>query len=351
MNLLTIDGSQGEGGGQVLRTSLSLSVLTGRPFRLENIRAGRSRPGLRPQHLTAVWAAAAICEAELVGDEINSTTLEFRPQSKPQGGEYSFDVRDAASRGMSAGSMTLVLQTLLWPLLFADTESHLTLRGGTHVNFSPSFDYVNKVMRPNVGRFGAEFALELKTWGWMPKGEGEFTAVIRPLNKLEAVRFAHEPVETVQGEAVVTNLPGHIPHRMSRRAYNLLTEAGFSAAVQALRLKSAAPGAMTILWLPQAGFSSLGQQGKAAQTVAEEAVHDLLHYVNSETAVDEHLADQLLIPMALAEGVSYLSTNRLTLHTLTNANLLRQWLDVPLYITGSQDQSGTVEVHGLGHSF
>lgn len=348
--MLTIDGSKGEGGGQVLRTSLSLSALTGRPFRLEHIRAGRSKPGLRPQHLTAVRAAAAVCQAELSGDEIDSRTLEFRPQSKPQGGEYTFDVRDAAPRGLSAGSMTLVLQTLLWPLLFAETESKLILRGGTHVPFSPSFDYVNKVGRPNLARFGVDFDLELQKWGWMPKGEGEFTAVIRPLQKLEAVRFSHQPIETVQGEAVVTNLPGHIPHRMSRRAYNLLTEAGLHAAVQALRLKSEAPGAATLLWLPQAGFSSLGEKGKAAQTVAEEAVRDLLAFERSQTAVDLHLADQLLIPMALAQGVSYFSTEALSLHTLTNAALLQQWLEVDIHITGSQDHSGTAEVHGMGFS-
>jgi RNA 3'-terminal phosphate cyclase (ATP) len=155
--MLEIDGSQGEGGGQALRTSLSLSALTGRPFCLFNIRAGRSKPGLRPQHLTAVRAAAAICQAEVSGAALNSHTLTFAPQVSPQGGNYLFDVAQAAQGG-SAGSVSLILQTVLWPLLFAERPSQVILRGGTHVPFSPTFHYLAETAGPAFTRLGAAFA-------------------------------------------------------------------------------------------------------------------------------------------------------------------------------------------------
>lgn len=145
--MLSIDGSQGEGGGQVLRTSLSLAALTGRSFTLTNVRANRQQPGLRPQHLTAVRAVAAVCGAIVQGDALNSAELVFRPQLPPQGGSYRFDVAEAAPGG-SAGAVTLIWQAIVWPLLFAGGKSHVTLRGGTHVPFSPPFDYLAQVVLP-----------------------------------------------------------------------------------------------------------------------------------------------------------------------------------------------------------
>jgi RNA 3'-terminal phosphate cyclase (ATP) len=330
-----------------------LSVLTGRPFTLTNIRANRSKPGLRPQHLTAVRAAAAICDAELKGAGLNSQTLEFRPQTSPQGGGerlpvvYRFDVADAV-RGGSAGSVMLILQALLWPLLFAKGQSHLTLRGGTHVPFSPPYHYLAEVVRPAVARFGADFELELVEWGWYPAGGGQITAVIQPVTHLQAVDFAPAPAHKVNGVAAVTNLPAHIPQRMARRADNLLRQAGFATDIQPLRERGRGPGAGLFLWLPQAGFSSLGRKGLPADKVAETAVADLLAFVDNKVSIDKHLADQLLIPMALGYGRSTTTTNPLTQHTLTNAHLLRQWLDVPITITGDLGHPGEIVVDGIG---
>lgn len=346
--MLEIDGSQGEGGGQVLRTSLSLSALTGRAVRFYNIRAGRSRPGLRPQHLTAVRAVAAICDARLEDDAIDSQSLTFAPESAPQGGSYAFDVEDVAVHG-SAGSVTLILKALLWPLLFAGGPSQLTLRGGTHVPFSPPFHYVENVTRPAFGRFGAEFELHLAEWGWLPAGKGQIEAEIRPLRRLQPVTFARLPREKVQGLAAVTNLPSHIPHRMARRADNLLREAGLDTRVKPLRETAPGPGAGIFLWLPQAGFGCLGRKGMPSEKVAEEAVADLLAFVDNDTAaVDEHLADQLLVPMALANGRSTFTTHRLTSHTLTNAALLRRWLGATISIEGRVGEPARVEVEGSG---
>ncbi|MFZ0544986.1 MAG: RNA 3'-terminal phosphate cyclase, partial [Candidatus Promineifilaceae bacterium] len=181
-NLLHVDGRQGEGGGQVLRTSLSLSALTGRPFRIENIRANRSRPGLRPQHLSAVRAVAALCKAELVGDEIGATILEFRPTAKPEGGFYEVDVTEASESGQSAGAVTLIFEAMLWPLLFAEEPTHLILKGGTFVPFSPPYHYLTEVARPAFLRFGAEFSAELRRWGWMTAGGGMVEATIMPVS-------------------------------------------------------------------------------------------------------------------------------------------------------------------------
>lgn len=347
--MIEIDGSQGEGGGQVLRTCLALSALTKRPFRLRHIRAKRKQPGLRPQHLTAVRAVAAVCQADVTGDRLNADTLEFRPGVQPQGGDYTFDVADAAQGG-SAGAVTLIFQAILWPLLFAETPSHITLRGGTHVPFSPPFHYLSEVAAPAFARLGADFSLRLAAWGWYPAGGGEMQAVIHPIPCLQAVPFTPDNQSSVaiNGLAAVTNLPSHIPQRMARRADNLLRPGGWSTRITAVRETGRAPGAGIILWLPQAGFSSLGRPGLPADKVAETAVAELIAFTENEAAVDKYLADQLLLPLALAHGNTQFTTNQLTQHTLTNAALLRRWLDCPIAIEGDLNQPGCIAIEGIG---
>jgi RNA 3'-terminal phosphate cyclase (ATP) len=351
--MIEIDGSHGEGGGQVLRTCLSLAALTGRPFCLHHIRANREQPGLRPQHLTAVRAVAAICQADLQGDHLNADRLEFYPQSRPQGGSYSFDVAEATSGG-SAGAATLIFQALLWPLLLAGAPSQLTLHGGTHVPFSPPYHYLSEVAGPAFKRLGAEFDLGLTAWGWYPAGGGTIKAEIRPIPHLQAVPFTRQPSSatgqqpSVAGLAAVSNLPAHIPHRMARRADNLLRQAGWRSQITAVRESGRGPGAGIMLWLPQAGFSSLGRPGLPADKVAETAVSELFAFVKTEADVDKRLADQLLLPLALARGKSEFTTDRLTQHTLTNADLLQRWLDISLVVTGEVNQPGQITVEGRG---
>lgn len=351
--MIEIDGSQGQGGGQVLRTCLSLSALTKRPFRLHHIRAKRKQPGLRPQHLTAVRAVAAICQAELVGDHLNAACLEFHPQARPQGGSYSFDVAEVAQGG-SAGAVTLIFQAILWPLLFAQTPSHVTLRGGTHVPFSPPFHYLSEVSAPAFARLGAAFSVCLNAWGWYPAGGGEMQADIHPIPHLQATshtsdqRPATNDPPPVTGLAAVTNLPAHIPHRMARRADNLLRPAGWATRITAVRETGRAPGAGLFLWLPQAGFSSLGRPGLPADKVAETAVADLIAFLHTGADLDKHLADQLLLPLALAKGQTQFTTAQLTQHTLTNADLLRRWLDCPIAIEGQLNQPAHITIEGIG---
>ena len=344
--MLEIDGSEGEGGGQVLRTCLSLSALTGRPFRITRIRAGRSKPGLRPQHLTTVRAVAAICAAETRGAALESQTLTFVPQSAPYGGNYRFDVADAAAGG-SAGSVTLILQALLWPLLFAGETAVITLRGGTHVPFSPPYHFLSQVYQPALSRFGITFSLDLMAWGWYPRGQGEIVATIQPHRDILCPNLDAETIQTVTGLAAVTNLPSHIPQRMSQRASNLLRKAGLQPAITAVREHSVAPGAGIFLWVPLAGFSSLGRPGLAAEKVAEVAVADCLAFLENRSVVGPYLADQLLLPLALAHGRSSFTTSRLTSHTLTNAQLLRRWLDVGIEISGAPGGPGQIAVGGI----
>jgi RNA 3'-terminal phosphate cyclase (ATP) len=179
--------------------------------------------------------------------------------------------------------------------------------------------------------------LNLVDWGWYPAGGGQVTAVIQPISHLQAVDFTPVSTHQVSGVAAVTNLPAHIPQRMARRADNLLRERGRG------------PGAGLVLWLPQAGFTSLGRKGLPADKVAETAVANLLAFVDNKAAVDKHLADQLLLPMALGHGRSTLTTNQLTQHTLTNAHLLRQWLDVSITITGDLGHPAQIEVTGINY--
>lgn len=347
--ILEIDGSKGEGGGQVLRTSLSLSALTGRPFRLTNIRGKRSKPGLRPQHLTAVRAVAAICEADVEGAELNSNSLTFAPQAKPKGGEYTFNVADAA-QGNSAGSVTLIAQAVLWPLLFADVPSKLILRGGTFVPFSPPYHYLAEVARPAFARLGATFSTNLNAWGWAPAGGGEVEIDIEPIEGMEAVEewtVKLEDLMVVHGIAAVTNLRAHIPQRMTQRAEKILRKDGVTPQIKPIRERGRRPGAGMFLWITQAGFTALGKKRVASEKVAETAVTALLDYMENGADVDKYLADQLLLPLALANGRSEFTADQLTRHTTTNADLLRQWLDAEIVINGKIGGMADIVVEGV----
>lgn len=349
-----IDGSFGEGGGQVLRTALTLATLTGRPLEMVRIRAGRRRPGLRPQHLTAVRAAAALCRAEVEGDALESQTLTFRPTRPPMEGDTRVDVREAAEGG-SAGSITLIAQTLLLPLSFAPGSSHLRLAGGTHVPWSPSFHYLERVFLPAVRRAGLDADVELKAWGWYPAGGGEFDLLVRPTSGLRAIAWRERgDLRQVTGVAAVTNLPSHIPQRMAQRAFKLLAAEGIRGQVVPLRKRGVGPGAG--IWLVAeyehgpAGFSALGEPGVAAERVAEEAVQRLLahHRAGAQAAVDPHLADQLVLPLALADGTSVYGTGEVTPHTTTGIDIVRRFLDARFEIEPCGG-GALIHIEGVGH--
>jgi len=346
--MLTLDGSHGEGGGQILRTALALAAITGRAIRLEKIRAGRKNPGLAAQHLTGLRAIAEICKAQVSGDEPGSQTLTFRPGGPARAGDYVFDVAEAREGG-SAGASSLVLQTVLLPLALAgpgsstgNRDSTVIIRGGTHVAWSPPFDYIRDVWLPTLSQMGVGATLELNRWGWYPVGQGEFRVTVKgrerdlaPLTLVERGDLLR-----VRGRAVAANLPSHIPQRMATRAQSLLRLAGVEARIDPLRVRAACPGAGIFLTAEyqalRAGFSALGARGKASEAVAEEAVAALLAHRDSGAALDQHLADQLVLPLALAGGVSSFTVERVSRHLTTNIWVVEQFGLAQISVVGNR---------------
>ncbi|MGD1996557.1 MAG: RNA 3'-terminal phosphate cyclase [Anaerolineae bacterium] len=349
--MIVVDGSLGEGGGQVLRTALTLAILTREPTRIERIRAGRRTPGLRPQHLTAVQAAATICGAEVEGAELESQTLSFVPSEPARAGTYSFDVEEAAERG-SAGSVGLILQAILLPLALSPGESHITLRGGTHVPWAPSADYLRAVFLPTVAQMGLRAELELTAWGFYPAGGGEIRVLVRgqstPLKPIELTQRGK--AERIWGRGVASNLPSHIPQRMVNRARNLLSASDLKADLEALRVRGAGPGAGIFLAVEYehalAGFTAHGRKGLPAEQVAQAVCEALLNHHRTSRPADPHLADQLILPMALASGRSQVVTSAITGHLLTNLETVRSFLPIEARVEGEKGKPGTITITG-----
>jgi RNA 3'-terminal phosphate cyclase (ATP) len=337
--MILIDGSFGEGGGQILRTSLTLAMLTGHAVQIDNIRAGRRRPGLSAQHLTALRAAAAVCDATVSGDEMGSQRVRFQPGGPSRPGDYSFDVAQVGGAG-SAGAVSLVFQTLFVPLALASGPSRLVLRGGTHVPWSPPYDYLADVYLPTLARLGLQADPELRKWGFYPAGGGELvvkiageTAGVRALSLTQ-----QSPLRRVWGTAVAANLPSHIPQRMANRVRNLLADAGIKAELNAQRVRAKGPGAGIVVLTEnvdgtRAGFTAFGRKGLPAERVAEAVCLDLLAFHDSRTPVEMHLADQLILPLAMADGASLFTTCRVTKHLRTNMWVVEQFAQARFRLT------------------
>lgn len=320
--MLTIDGSQGEGGGQMLRTSLALSLVKSQPIRIVNIRAGRKKPGLLRQHLTAVNAAAEIGHAEITGAAIGSQELLFVPR-RPAPGDYHFSVG-------TAGSATLVFQTVLPALLTASSRSTLTLEGGTHNPFAPPFDFLVKSFLPLIRRMGADVEARLETPGFYPAGGGCMTVTIEPADTLTGFDLLERGEITHQSARVLlSRLPRHIAERelnVIERKLNWPTERLSIEEVTA----SPGPGNVVLIEVGSAEvtevFTSFGQRGVKAETVAVQAVQQAKDYIAANVPVGEHLADQLLLPLALA-GRGTFRTMSPTQHTKTNIEVIKRLLD------------------------
>ncbi len=335
--MVIINGAYGEGGGQILRTALVLAIILNRPVCIENIRAGRKNPGLTAQHLTSVRAAAMICDAALSGDTLGSTQLTFEPRQPPIPGLYELDVAEAREGG-SAGAATLVLQTVLLPLAMAHNSSTVTVKGGTHVAWSPSFHYLRNVYLPMVAGLGVDANAELLAWGWYPAGEGEIAVEI-PGQAFTDHNASRKPnqnwldrgeLKQIKGVAVASSLPAHIAQRMSDYAARRLEKAGLPVSIEPQRVRSTSPGAGIFLMAEyessRAGFGALGKKGKPAERVAEEAVKAALAFHRSAAIFDEHLTDQLILPMALSGYSGVFSAERISKHTLTNIRVVEQFL-------------------------
>ncbi len=344
MNILEIDGNYGEGGGQILRSSLSLSAILGQPIRITNLRAGRKKPGLAAQHLTCVNAVAAITNAEVTGGALGSQTLTFVPQGI-RGGKYTFDVADIRP---SAGSLSLVFQSIVLPLAHASVESTVTLRGGTHVPWSPNVHYLQEIFLPMAAKFGLQGLLKLNKWGWYPKGGGEAVAKIQPVSNWQGVDLRERgELKGITGFSAVCNLPDHIATRQRHQIERRLEHPG-SLPLKIELVKGESIGQGTLVFLNatfenvRAGFSALGERGKPAERVADDACQELEDFLASGAAIEPHLADQLILLMALAKAESRLTTSRITRHLTTNIWLVQQFLPVQFEVDGAEGEPGTV---------
>jgi RNA 3'-terminal phosphate cyclase (ATP) len=349
-NPVDIDGSILGGGGQILRTALSLSALTGRAARISGIRAGRSKPGLAPQHLTCVLALADVCDADVEHAQIGSTEIVFAPRSHPRPGDYRIDVSDV-TRGGSAGSVSLILQALLLPLALSGGPARLTLLGGTHVAWSPVYDFIAEVYLPALARMGVRAHPRLVAWGFYPVGRGRIAADIEPCDGVLPANLPERgELLNITGRAVACNLPSHIPVRMVNRAAKLLADLDVPTVITPERVRGNGPGAMIFLRAKYkhvtCGFSALGERGKASEVVAEEACRELVAHDETGAPVVDYLADQLLLPAALADGSSSFCTSRITTHTVTNAHVIRSFLDTRIDIDGEIDSPGEICIGG-----
>jgi RNA 3'-terminal phosphate cyclase (ATP) len=340
---LAIDGSLGEGGGQVLRAALALSVLTGQPFHIAKIRARRPKPGLMPQHLKAVEAAASVCGGRAQGVRLGVHELDFTP-GPVAAGRYRFHIG-------TAGAISLVLQTVFLPLSFAGQPSQVTITGGTHVPWSPCHHYLEMQWLPAVARIGFRARLRLEKAGFYPRGGGSVRAEIDPPTCLMPLDLTvRGPLRYIHGLSGVCNLDPAIAGRQRVRALERLRGVCDDVEVELATLPGASQGTVLLLFAQFAYHSfccfALGERGKRAERVADEAVDELLAFLRTDGVVDRNLADQLLLPLAVVPGTSEMRTSEVTQHLLTLSDLLPRFLPVRIRVEGDLGSPGTVRITG-----
>ncbi len=338
-----IDGSQGEGGGQIVRSSLALSIVTGRPFIIENLRGRREKPGLARQHLTAVRAAAQVGGAEVKGDEVGSRSITFRP-TKLQAGEYKFAIG-------TAGSTTLVLQAVLPALLIADGPSRITLEGGTHNHRAPSFEFLAKAYLPLVNRMGARVTAELKRHGFYPAGGGRLIVTVKPTKSLTGFDLLERGAEGERrATAIISGLPEHIGQRELDYVAGKIDWPPDAFHLEVLN-DSVGPGNALILEVQSQRvteiFTGIGRRGVPAEQVANETLKEMCEYLAAGTAIGYHLADQLMLPLGIAAWQTghggRFCTLPLTCHSTTHMDILRKFLNCHI-TSASDDRGATVSI-------
>jgi RNA 3'-terminal phosphate cyclase (ATP) len=338
--MIRIDGSFGEGGGQILRTSLGLSLATGKAFRIENIRAGRERPGLLRQHLTAVMAAAEVGRAEVDGGTLASKALTFSP-GRIRAGDYRFSVG-------TAGSGTLVFQTVLPALMLGSEPSHLVIEGGTHNTAAPPFDFLARTFLPLLERMGPKVQLQFERYGFYPAGGGRFCAEIHPTKTLNGIQIGERgEITSRRATAIVANLPRHIAQREVETVGKMLNWGPEAFSVQESR-NSVGPGNIVMIEIGSGEvteiFSAFGQVALAAEKVASIAAREAREYLASRAAVGEHLTDQILLPLALA-GEGSFTAQKINLHARTNMTIISEFLPVRFHL---REEEGFVSVGLVG---
>jgi RNA 3'-terminal phosphate cyclase (ATP) len=342
--MITIDGSQGEGGGQIIRSSLALSLITGKPFRIYNVRARREKPGLQRQHLTAVRAAAAIGDAQVEGASLGATAFTFHPGVVTPG-DYSFPIG-------TAGSAMLVFQTILPPLMIASAPSTISFEGGTHNVHAPPYEFIDRAFLPLLGRMGARVTTRLERYGFYPPGGGRVSATIEPAGKLKPLELhARGEIRARRARALVVKLPPMVGERELSVVADQLgwgERAGDELRVETSQ-DAVSPGNVLTLEIESEHltevFTGIGERGVRAETIAERAAAEAHAYLETGAPVGEHLADQLLIPLALAGGGSYV-TGQPSLHTTTNIEVVKTFLDIEITARPADGNMWKIEIRG-----
>jgi RNA 3'-terminal phosphate cyclase (ATP) len=342
--MIEIDGSLGEGGGQILRSSLALAIVTGQAVHLRNIRARRTKSGLQPQHLMSVRAAAAISQAQLRGASLGSSDLVFEP-GEVVPGKYTFAIGTAGATG-------LVLHTIYLPLAWkTKAPSEITLSGGTHVTTSPCYHFLETTCRAYLAQIGLKVGLRLRRPGFYPRGGGVVEAHIQPCSDIRPLHLDEcGAVTHITGISAVAGLPEQIAHRQTRRAKTRLQATNVRVAIQEESWEDGPGTVLTVVLNTHPAptlFFGLGARGKPAERVADEAVEQALDYLGVvPTAVDAHSADQLVLPLALAEGTSSFRVAVVTPHLLTNVEVIRRFIERTITCTGQEGEPGRVQIGG-----
>lgn len=326
--MLEIDGSFGEGGGQIIRTAIALSSLTKKPIKIKNIRAKRKNPGLAYQHITAIKLVGKICNAKVKGLDTGSSSIEFYP-NEIKGGDYNFDVG-------TAGSITLILQACLPPSLFAKEKSIITIKGGTDVMWSPPIDYFANVFLPLVKKMGTDIKVKLLQRGHYPKGGGKVRIEISPIaNNLSSLSIEKRgKILQIRGIAHAVNLPNHVVERMKNSTLEKLKKYNVKIGTELSKGYSSGAGIVLFAEFENTvlGSSALGEIGVRAEIVGEKAGNALLKEINSKSTLDIYAADQILPYLALAKNKSSFLAREISLHAKTNMWLIQKFLDVEFQV-------------------
>ncbi|MDC0739765.1 RNA 3'-terminal phosphate cyclase [Polyangium mundeleinium] len=340
--MLTLDGATGEGGGQILRSSLALSMVTGQAFRVHSIRAKRSKPGLMRQHLAAVRAAAEVSGAVLEGDAIGSRELVFKPGAVKHG-SHRFAIG-------SAGSATLVLQTVLPALLATAGNSSLVFEGGTHNPMAPPYDFVERAFLPIVRRMGASISARLVSYGFYPAGGGRVEVTVEGCPRLAALSLLDRgEVRRTQLRALVSQIPGTVG---LREVDAFLAEVPWDRACARPEVVKNSPGPGNALVADVESehvtevFASFGERGVRAEVVAEKLAKEVKRYLEAGVPVGEHLADQLLLPMVLGEGGAFRTLSP-SGHTRTQVEVIRTFLGTEVRMDERSAEACVIEVKGM----
>jgi RNA 3'-phosphate cyclase len=352
--LIEIDGSKGEGGGQILRTAIALSALIMEPVEVDRIRAGRPKPGLKRQHIAGIELVGRLVRAEISGLDVGSTRVTFRPKHRA-GGVFTYDIG-------TAGSISLVLQAALLPAVLAPEPITFHLRGGTDVPWSPPIDYLHKVFVPVLRKLGPVVSIEQEKRGHYPKGGGQVTVKVTPVREMSPLDCtASSAIETISGISHCVRLPAHVAERQAASAEEVLGRLGsvpIRIDLETYRQGSdphLGPGSGIVLWAEseeggRIGADALGARGVRAEEVGSTAATRLLQELATGQPIDRHLGDMIVPYLALANGESRMGITEVTSHLTTNIMIANQVLGAKMSLTGSIGEPGTLSVRGLGLS-